>query len=103
MDSSVVVLLDAPRHNLQIEWMNLQERLPDQYDTVVGERGIRLSGGSASGSPSLVLFQRIRAFSFSIKPQVRLIRKSEAMIRTGLSPLMRGRTTFVIAHRLSYR
>jgi ABC-type multidrug transport system fused ATPase/permease subunit len=68
------------------------EQLPDQYETVVGQRGIRLSGGQR---------QRISIARAILAAISSLDSDSEAMIQTGLSSLMRSRTTFVIAHRLS--
>ncbi len=75
--------------------------LPDGYDTVVGERGVRLSGGERQriaiarailkDAPILVLDEALS----SVDAQ------SEAVINEALRKLMEGRTTLIIAHRLS--
>jgi ATP-binding cassette subfamily B protein len=77
------------------------EALPNGYDTVIGERGITLSGGQR---------QRIAiARALVVDPRVLILddatasvdATTEARIRRGLQEAMRGRTTIIVAHRLS--
>jgi ATP-binding cassette, subfamily B, bacterial len=95
---SMVAVEQAPRLANAHEFIM---RLPKGYGTLVGERGVKLSGGERqrvalaraflAGAPILILDEATSS----------LDSESEALIQQAMNRLMRGRTSIVIAHRLS--
>jgi ATP-binding cassette subfamily B protein len=97
---------DAPREEIEAAARRAQaagfiEDLPGDYDTVVGERGLTLSGGQR---------QRVAiARALLADPRILILddatssvdATTESAIKGGLREVMEGRTTFIIAHRLS--
>jgi ATP-binding cassette, subfamily B, bacterial len=76
-------------------------RLPQGYDTQVGERGMQLSGGERQRIALARAFLKDAPILILDEPTSSVDMKTEAEIMEALERLMRGRTTFMIAHRLS--
>ena len=97
-DATDAEVLDAAQRANAHEFI---VKLPDQYDTFVGERGVKLSGGQQQ---RLAIARAILA-----SPQILILdeatsnldTESEQLIQASMATLLAGRTTFVIAHRLS--
>jgi len=98
LDADDQAVTEAARQAYAEEFI---EKLPQGYDTSIGDRGVRLSGGQRQricvarallrDAPILILDEATSA----------LDTESEAMVQKALANLMENRTTLVIAHRLS--
>jgi ATP-binding cassette subfamily B protein len=75
--------------------------LPDGYDTVVGERGYRLSGGEKQRVALARVILKDPCLLILDEATAHLDSQSEALIQAALERVMKGRTSLVIAHRLS--
>jgi ABC-type multidrug transport system fused ATPase/permease subunit len=94
MEEVVEAAKDANAHDFIM-------RLPDQYGTELGERGAQLSGGERQRISVARAFLKDAPICILDEPTSSIDSRTEAVILDSLERLMAGRTTFMIAHRLS--
>ncbi len=97
-DATLDAIVDACRK------ANIHERImacPDGYDTMVGERGYRLSGGEKQRVAIARVLLRDPPLLLLDEATSSLDARSERLVQDALSAVSRGRTTIAIAHRLS--
>jgi ABC-type multidrug transport system fused ATPase/permease subunit len=81
--------------------MEFIERLPLGFDTPVGERGVKLSGGQRQRLAIARVFLKDPAIVVLDEATSSLDTESERAIEAAMEDLLRGRSTLIIAHRLS--
>jgi ABC-type multidrug transport system fused ATPase/permease subunit len=93
-DEIIAAARDANAHDFIMQ-------LPDKYETLIGERGAQLSGGERQRISVARAFLKDAPILILDEPTSSIDSKTEAVILDALERLMTGRTTFMVAHRLS--
>jgi ABC-type multidrug transport system fused ATPase/permease subunit len=91
-------IIEAAKHAQAHDFIRTLDR---GYSTICGERGGRLSGGQRQRIALARIFLRDPAFVVLDEPTSALDVETEARLQKDLDAMCRGRTTFIVAHRLS--
>ena len=98
LDATMDEIVDAAR---QANAHDFIMRLPQQYETPLGERGAQLSGGERQRISMARAFLKNAPILILDEPTASIDSRTETVILDALERLMAGRTTFLVAHRLS--
>jgi ABC-type multidrug transport system fused ATPase/permease subunit len=98
LDASIDEIVDAAKAANAHDFIM---RLPHGYETALGERGAQLSGGERQRIAVARAFLKDAPILILDEPTSSIDSKTEAVILDALEQLIKGRTTFLVAHRLS--
>lgn len=98
LDACMEEVKEAARQANALEFI---EGFPNQFDTLVGERGVQLSGGQKQRVAIARAILKNPAILILDEATSSLDAESEKQVQDALENLMQNRTTFIIAHRLS--